>query len=660
MNITLYEGVELRSDYSVVFDASTSYWGTNTPFAEYLASKNYYSEEISDTYFSNDGSISISWPVYRKLPQGITYMRIFTEQNEIKYFFVNSYEYRNEVLILNYTLDVWHTYSNSMKINRGVIDRARYVPSNYRKTLPSEYETNQSLKFDSDTINKMYLVAEFQVYRLSNDTENQVERYHFTSLITQRKRNVYQESSTEMIYVSPFDDVSGESVSLFTMEEAAEAINKLTAYQGVEPRKENLLGRKGTDDRQWGSDGWKTESIGLDNLVQKINGNMALYTDPLTEYVENKKELRYELTQIFAIPQNMIDKTMFQTTLHDPVNATVLILDTITFSEENTGSSYNLDNTTWNFTEYQFLKTDPGVFDSVKTFTIPADDKVVGVGLPSLFVPIGYNNQSRTVDFRAEVTTTGFALSMLGENGISDITSHFAVPLPFTAPSGTERQLATLNKQNAKRQAKVAGIALAINTASTVYGAVKGGIQGFAGGKSSYDSIFTSEAPDGGLAFSSDYSFGEARSWGISGAVKGAAKGAGGNLANKSVGLLYQTSHLLNSLNNVKKPMSPGNASDSNPIALINAAYGFSTYSIVPINQEEIDYLISQIGYNTWINQNDYHTQNSNTLKGKYEPISFAVLHITGPFPNNIAAALENILTDGALISYDPDIFNKL
>ena len=639
MTITLYSGVELRSDYSIVFDTDTSFWGTNTPFKKYLDDKAFYTEELDDVYFTNDGSISISWPVYRRLAENITYMRIFTEQNEIKYFFIDSYEYRNEVLILNYTLDVWHTYSNGMKIHSGVVDRARY--HNGRRTLPIAYQTDTPFIFNG-TENEFYIVAEFQVYRLTKNAQEATDRFSYTSLVGHR---AFAASTKGGVYEhKPETTINVLTEFTYTMEEAIETINELVAHQGVAP----------VNNYEFGSGGWSDGGYTDAPEFQKaLKNDLGIHTvefpDTFPEKIE--RDIRYEIIQIYAVPTNVLSDDTFNTAYHQPTRATILILDTI-LPHPNTeaGEEAYVD---FNFLEYTFTEIKNEV--ATKDFIIPENDKIVGVGFPSMFVPFGFTGKERKIQFRTETNAFGFNISLLGEEGISDITSHLAIPIPFTTPSGQERQIAALNKTTAKWQVGTSIASLAMNALSfarPIGGAVKDLASAAASGYHLTQEGIPFLSATLGTAVEYQKMFNP---------LGPALKQTGKNLLfdGSGIGFLYQGTSLLNSINSLKSPVSSGAASDSEPIALINALLGFSTYTIIPSNEAEVDHLISRIGYNTWIKTNDYHHDNDKSfLTNKYEPISFATLQISGKFPNNISSSLENILIQGTLISYNPNIFD--
>lgn len=635
MNITLYEGVELRSDYSIVFDTSTSFWGTNTPFKKYLDTKRFYSEEIENTYFANDGSITISWPVYRKLPKGITYMRIFTEQDEIKYFFVNSYEYRNELLVLNYTLDVWHTYSNDMKIHSGIIDRALHYKG--RRTLPINYQTNKGLVFNGEE-DEFYLVAEYQVYRLTVEAQEAIDRFSYTSLVGHREFTV---SGPDETSYEPSKTIHPGTDFTYTVEEAIQAINELTAHQGVLPVQGYDLGSPNS---------WAGGGISTSEREQKVlDYDMGIYTVEFPDTFPDKvnRDIRYELLSVYAIPKSIFapDTFDFDYGYNKPLRNTITILDTVDVEKDETGT----EKEHFNFLEYSFTYIKNEV--AYKKFTIPANQKTVGVGLTSLYIPVGFTGQDQEITFCTQANAFGLDISVLGPDGLSSLTSYFAVPIPFLTPSGTERQIAAINRQSAKINAVAGTVALAFTIGSSFSG-LAGGLAKAAAQGAELASV------SGGISKTTVATFQRQASREILGLQ---AKEGFSSLTKQGAGLTYQTGSLINSFNTLGKPMSSGNATESGSIALINAALGFSTYTIIPSNEEEVDYIIDRIGYNTWIEQNDYHTSRFTTaLEGKYEPISFATLSINGPFPNDMAASLENILTNGAIISYDPEIFTIL
>lgn len=657
MTITLYSGVELRSDYSIVFDTDTGFWGTNTPFKKYLDDKAFYTEELDDVYFTNDGSISISWPVYRRLAENITYMRILTEQNEIKYFFVDSYEYRNEILILNYTLDIWHTYSNGMKIHSGVMDRARYLPEGTRRALPAAYQTNEAIKFNG-SLDTFYIVLEYQIYNLEkstqNDDEKPVLRYTRTGLLG-RDIVVSTEAGDT---IEPNKIITEQTQFLFNVEEAVHIVNNLVADQGVKPVAN--YGRNG----DWAAGGYEGDSIGLQKVTRN---NLAIYSKDLNSVNQAPENIRYELTQIYTVPRTLLDPLAFGKYVDDEVNASLLILDTLNYK------GGTLVNAEFNFEEYKLtaIKTPKSDFE----VTLPVDEKLIGVGLPSLFVPLPYTGHEKKIKFQAQLSDFGFNIVMIGENGVSDITSHFTLPMPYLVPSGEDKQLAVMNIKSARRQAFASSVGFALSFASAA-SAIASGASSLASaaqaGKQHYiatnsETAVSYEPQEAGFGATihtpvttTSYSAAGARAASTKAAWRQFQKSNfAQHAAQTGIGITYQMTSLFGAIEALSKPASTGSASDTSPNALINAALGFNTYSIEPYNEEEIDYLISRIGYNTWIKTNDYHHDNDKSfLTDKYEPISFATLQISGKFPNNISSSLENILIQGTLISYNPNIFD--
>lgn len=679
MTITLYKGVELRSDYSVIFDCDQDFWseesGFKTPFARYLAEKQSVVRDIENTYFTNDGVLSIDWTVFDGDYEGFTYMSVLLDTGETKYFFIDSYEYLNEMLRINYSIDIWHTYSAKMKIYNGIIGRANKNLPRKRRTLPIAYDTNQGFNFEPlyELTGEVYLAAEFSFFQLQTD-ETSIDdapyRFNYSALITHN--NWSHETSADSSagsFTAP-DYLSDDRKLTYTIEEAIETINQLTAYQGVQPLGENKhTGRQ----EVFKDEGWRPAIGSLEYGVPvRVKDKFDIYHNTLTpaaftstDVDKNLKNIRYEIVQFFIIPDSFFESTssMFETTAYSNVNASMIILDKF---EKINLSSGNKDK--WYFNEYQFLqlKNNQTQIQEVP-FTFIGNQKMVGIGLKSLFIPVTYNYLDHALTLRITFSPIGFNLSCITNQGLIDITSQFEVPIPFTTLSATERQLAALSRQQAKRQ-KIAAIASLGGQVLGAGASIAGGITGI--GAASFGANAAKMA--GGFAmeqlpYASSYSelnsilgagvnYANARARLIS-KQAGMISNVGGN----SIGLLYAANNVASADAALKSPISAGQANNSAPDAIINAYYGFGVWTISPNNKEIVDYMIDRVGYGVFIESNDYHHgQDADSLDGQYEPIQFTTAQVTGPFSNDVRAALEAILLEGAIISYSPYIFDNL
>lgn len=659
MTITLYKGVELRSDYSVIFDCDQDFWseesGFRTPFARYLAEKQSVVRDIENTYFTNDGVLSIDWTVFDGDYEGFTYMSVLLDTGETKYFFIDSYEYLNEMLRINYSIDVWHTYSAKMKIYNGIIGRANRELDGLRKGLPIAYQTNDPLNFVpfDDNNNEFYIIAEFSVFNLNSlqDTTKTeaIDRFSYTSLVARHNYD-YKTTSTQHIFQAE-QSVASDVSYTYTQEQAIETINKLTAYQGVKP-----LGERKTA-AAWFSAG------SASNYTKQVRNSIDIYSQDLSNSDIDPDNLRYELIQVFCVPKTLFFLgSTFYINHYQPINLSLLMLDSADVGLQVAGSDPEIN---YHFNEYQFLQVKEdtnGLFTRIRY--IDAKPTTVGFGTKSLFIPFEYNGLTRTIEQRIFISNLGFSAHIVTDGGYIDLTDQFAVALPFTAPSATEKQLEVLARQQAKAQA----IASAASLGATALGAV-GGLA--SGGVGIYNAI---QAATVGNVVSTTTPIVGGRNntlltsattqklnqipWNqaVSPVVSGAQ-----TIMSGALGFAYGATNLINATNKLKQPVNAGTANNTSPDPMINAIYGFGTYEITPNNETEVNTMIDLIGYNVFIKDNDYrHGQSDFILYGQHEPIQFATAQVTGPFGNDVRAALEAILLEGAIISYSPYIFDNL
>ena len=530
------------------------------------------------------------------------------------------------------------------------------------------YDTNRSFNFEPlyESTGKVYLAAEFSFFQLQTD-ETSIDdapyRFNYSALITHN--NWSHETSADSSsgsFTAP-KILSEDRKLTYTIEEAIDTINQLTAYQGVQPLGENKhTGRQ----ELFEDEGWRPAVGSLEYGVPAlVKDKFDIYHNILTSTAftstdvdKTLKNIRYEIVQFFLIPDNFFEDTgaIFETTANSNVNASMIILDKF---EKINLSSGNKDK--WYFNEYQFLqlKNNQTQIQEVP-FTFIGDQKMVGIGLQSLFIPVTYNYLDHALKLRITFSPIGFNLSCITNQGLIDITSQFEVPIPFTTLSATERQLAALSRQQAKAQKGVAiasSVGAVLGAVAPLAGAV-GPTAGFLGTQIMENFRYGVPNPVFG-AFPQIGWQGQYTQLGKD-VLKGAKQFAH-NAPSSAISLAYAGNNLIAANNALKSPISAGQANNSAPDAIINAYYGFGTWIINPNNEEIVDYMIDRVGYNVFIESNDYrHGQDSASLDEQYEPIQFATAQVSGPFSNDVRAALEAILLEGAIISYDPDIFTKL
>lgn len=188
MYLTLYKRCILSKDYTEVFDCTHRVQSNSNYsfFTRYLNSLNQRTYEIENVFITNEGSFNIPLEIANEDNiYEYNYMRLsYTNVNEhllktTRYCFIDNIEIRNDIAIISYTTDVWHTFSAYMYIRNSYLSRSRMldfynvdeehiVLSPYN--LPVEYDGNEKLEFNPlfTTSNSYNLFVKLQVYKTSN------------------------------------------------------------------------------------------------------------------------------------------------------------------------------------------------------------------------------------------------------------------------------------------------------------------------------------------------------------------------------------------------------------------------------------------------------------------------------------------------------------
>ena len=140
MFVTLYKKCILNNDYNEVIDCTSRSRIENnllkfySHFTEYLDTLTSYTFSVEDTYITNEGSINLplSLPNNQEL-QEYNYMRISyyaTNQHTYRttrYCFIDNIDIRNDIAVVSYSTDIWHTFSQYMTIRRSYLSRSRIL-----------------------------------------------------------------------------------------------------------------------------------------------------------------------------------------------------------------------------------------------------------------------------------------------------------------------------------------------------------------------------------------------------------------------------------------------------------------------------------------------------------------------------------------------------
>lgn len=684
MKITLYKGVELRSDYSIVLDCDEQFWRAHgkTPFAAYLddhvALANY---ELDDVYWNNaSGVLSLDYyTILEAVPEGINYMKVTdfaltdtyeAENLQEKYYFINSYEFQNGIIRLDYSIDIWHTFSKFMTMRNGVINKCTLGLDGKRKALPAAYETNFAYDFTpSNSDERFYLVAEYSGYALNTKAESGGEtlRYNYCSLVGHYDYTLRQVKRTDNL--PPRTTTTGEEEELLTysLEEVRKVINRLTAYQGVEPVSEYQVSdylRKGD-----------TSAI-LEGYWYDVPSAFSMYHAEVSPKLATRQAIleaedlllqRYDLIQFYLIPKNMLSQVeyTFYTGANRPVQMFTRIMDSI----KPIGKIDSIDAYDIKMHDYYFYQLNPTTNKAKGAIAITPKPTDVGVGFQSLFIPITYNGGIYNFVFEATFSAFGFGLTMNSKEGLIDITNEFAIPIPYIVPSGTDKKLAALSYQQARAQAVSSALSLTgqlVTTAVTAGTGASGMIAGAsakAAGNAIAHRAVNQAVATGEVSMAMNKVQQASNLWSQS---RSHYKEAGNNMLKATGGSFTIgaiASHLITQMHALNSPVAIGAPTTGAGMPLNNAASGFGVYSIVPYNAKEIEYITERTGYDVFIPDvtDIHHNVGAEALTAAmFEPIQFATVWIGGNMTSDIKELLEGILLDGTIVGYSADVFEVL
>ena len=637
MRITLYKDSILNDKYATVFDCHDRFWGSaaDTPFQKYLSQLVQKHFDLPFVYMKESGTITVDITV----PQSYdifeyNYMSLTDDEYKTRYYFINDIELGNNLVSLTYTLDVWHTYSAKMFINNGVIGRARLGIGNYKRALPVAYESSKPPQFAA-AASKFYLVAEMSEYVLTSNANEATIRTNFTSFLGHQPE--YTETITNRdTTVSRNRYANSRQSLLFSIDEAEEVIRLITQYQGVQPQKKGVNYQEIT-------------SSAISINPYRIFNTMLLYSNEYDAGNNQPKleDVRYEIGQIYALPQSMFDAAYIANNVNADLELGLkfLISNNLT---EGTAYEYTFRDVAF----YQFKSNFDGI--AIKEHTIAADAFTIGYGFRNFMRPLGYNGLDTTIASIIQINDLGCSIGLnVPDEGYIDISTMLEVPLPFTTPSGVERQQQAIAKQQAKIQVVTSIATLGVQ-------AVSGGIGVAAGMESTKRAIAdaatsnyysSGKTPKAGLLNKMTNSVASALPW------QTTAVSAAKDVGSMAISGLFGGAQIIGSLNTLRSPVSAGAVSTTIPNALENAAYGFGHYTIIPNNTAEVVDAVQKIGYSVYIPATDYHRNiiTDEATDGGFDIVQYLHAEVSGPFSQNIARELEAIILAGFRIIYNAD-----
>lgn len=196
MKITLYKNCILTNSYREVFDCKIRDFGKDeTGETKYNSFFNLYLNSLENfVYIDNDsiytnfkGSLYFDLTINNENLYNYNYMKI--ENNDfVRYCFIDDIEIRNDIAVVRYSEDIWHTYSKDIKMKKSLLYAtlhdlkestivAKYLPKDYL-----ENDLTMNSLFEYTPQNYGTLLMKVQLYKL-DEQGTQTARLNFNTMV---------------------------------------------------------------------------------------------------------------------------------------------------------------------------------------------------------------------------------------------------------------------------------------------------------------------------------------------------------------------------------------------------------------------------------------------------------------------------------------------
>ena len=470
LTITLYAGCKLTSKYNQVFkDRNTmaTYLGSLTHLDVYTG---------DDIYFTNSGTISIdNSSLLGHDGDKYNYIQFVTTTGGIstkRFAFVNNITIVNEVAVIEYSEDIWHTYAikdstHQIKLFNSLLGQAKTINGG------SRYEYTAT---EIASLPKMLPVQP--------EGQNNPSFKEFTAL------DPAQEQCYILITASVYKLTAQGEVNVRFVS------NYLLSYkQAVTGGYTPLASGK---NYLW--DLSDTQTLELLSTIQ------AKSSDTTVSY-KTQPNFHYEIIDVKIIPENIgtawFDDYLTADADHDAGLHEDFSLSELMYDLDNTELAYHTFDTTIAFnnlviaSEYKYISgtslryTYNGISQNTvlsysKSYNSIA--KYVALANLSRVIPITYNSLSKTVIFELSVNLFNNSIRLLFDNTITDISQDFTLQIPVSAQSSdiTQQQKIALRTGNIVQSLGLVGQAFSLGAnIGTAVGTHGGSMQADLGGSSS-------------------------------------------------------------------------------------------------------------------------------------------------------------------------------
>lgn len=461
LKIRLYQECKLTNNYTQVFK-------NRATLDTYLGGLTYteiYSGD--DIYYTNSGTLSIdNANLTGHTGDKYNYMLFRSSDSNgyiiDRYAFINNITIVNEVAVIEYEEDIWHSYAitsgtHKIKLFNSLLDQAKTLNggtgyeysasqiASLPKGLPIQPEGQNAPSFKEFTASdpaevSCYILITASVFKLT--AQDKVNERYVSNYLLSYKENAtggVNPALSTKTYLWNLDD--SQTLEILASIQA-KASDTTVSYKTQPNYHYDIIDVK---------------------LIPEIIGS-AWFEDYLTGDSSHDAGLHPD----FSLTLNMYDLDSSQTSYHD-FDTEIAFNNLVLSSEYKYISGGSLRYT------YNGIDSDT-VLSYTKT--IASDKEYVAVGNLSRIIPITYNGLSKTAKIELSVNLYNNSMRLLLDNTITDISSDFTlqIPISYQGADITEQQKIALRTGNAV--AMIGMVGQAVQTGISMGSSFVGGLKG--------------------------------------------------------------------------------------------------------------------------------------------------------------------------------------
>ena len=383
MKITLYENCIVNDRYNEVFHEQF--------FEDYLSTLSSVELDIDDTYTTFNGRLVIQHILENnKSIYKYNYMKVETDNDQFegagftRYCFVDNIEIHNGYVSLDYSEDIWHSYSKGINIRNSYLTRSRQLQYGNRTIpvyrLPLPFGGNNlpvAVKRPFTGTQSGYsIVARLQTYELSSGGPP-TKREAVFCVIGSKSNDIV---ISDITITQVFSDINN-------LEETLTLFETLSADKN-----------------------FKTDYVSSTSQADKY----------------------FEIDDIYVIPSQFIPNI---TVSHTPIGS--IVKERASASGDYIYEYYHCyklvdfySTTSSTLVDYAEVYSDTITWEGVDNF------KNISVGILSNQVSLDNNGSDINFKILTGGSTYEFSILMLIQNKVVDVTNEFRVEIPFNSITG--------------------------------------------------------------------------------------------------------------------------------------------------------------------------------------------------------------------------------